>query len=79
MKVSMRLKRLVCLLLGHQFNLDVKKQLGTCRRCRRLYEVSYDMSYGGTIPIKEINCGEYNCCVEPPYGFVPEAGCPIHD
>lgn len=28
--------------------------------------------------IESIECG-YDCDYEKPYGFVPEAGCPIHD
>lgn len=27
---------------------------------------------------QNIECG-YNCGIQEPYGFVPEAGCPIHD
>lgn len=25
------------------------------------------------------NCGHIGCCYVEPYGFVPEAGCPVHD
>ena len=25
------------------------------------------------------DCGYLGCGYEPPYGFVPECGCPIHD
>ena len=80
MTFKMTLKRIACLLIGHLFiEVDTKQRLATCDRCRRLYEVGYDMMYGETVPLKEIDCGEYNCCVQRPYGFVPEAGCPIHD
>ena len=24
-------------------------------------------------------CGSIGCCYVEPYGFVPEAGCPVHD
>ena len=31
-----------------------------------------------TRDLKIADCG-YNCIYQEPYGFVPEAGCPIHD
>jgi hypothetical protein len=79
MTLEMKFKRMICLFVGHNFIVDTKQKFGTCHRCRRLYKVSYDMSYGETVPVKEIDCGEYNCAVDEKFGFVPEAGCPIHD
>lgn len=69
----------MCWLIGHDLLIDHDVLIGTCLHCERTYHVSYDMSYGYTNIGDEINCGEYWCHVETPYGFVPEAGCPTHD
>lgn len=79
MTKKMFLKNIVCKLWRHDLMVDTDKFKATCRRCRRLFQVSYDMLYGETIIENEIDCGEYNCNVDEKYGFVPEAGCPKHN
>lgn len=79
MKLKVLKNKILCVILGHYGKIDTDKLLGTCKRCKWLFRVSYDMTYGETIWLEKINCGEYNCNVDKMYGFVPEAGCPLHD
>jgi hypothetical protein len=74
------LKTLPCKLLGRHLLIEDKdKMVATCDVCRKSFLISYDMTYGETVILREMNCGKYACQVDPKYGFVPEAGCPIHD
>ena len=73
------MKKVSCWLGFHNLAIDTKARKATCRKCKWLFDVSYDMTYGGTIIERKVDCGEYFCHVDDKYGFVPEAGCPKHD
>lgn len=77
-------RKFICQWKGHNFNIDTKVYIGTCRRCGRTYKVERQRDpggpdYGGFFSLEEINCGDYWCSVQDPYGFVAEGGCPKHD
>lgn len=48
------IKKIICFLIGHLLIENHYALVGYCTRCERKYKISYDMSYGETIIIKEI-------------------------
>jgi hypothetical protein len=75
--------------------VDYIQSMATCQRCGQLFSVDIDFTFGGKVPPgfvdptirieppitakRLVDCGNYNCEVVKTYGFVLEAGCPIHD
>ena len=72
------MKKLLCKIGIHKYRIDDEKFIAFCSRCQRKWHASSDMFHRETIIGKRWDCN-YACGVEKPYGFVPEADCPIHD
>jgi hypothetical protein len=52
--MKQHITKMVCILFGHRFiNLDTDRFTADCKRCKRKYEVSYDMAYGETYAVRE--------------------------
>ena len=68
----------LCKLGLHKYQVDTEKMIAFCPYCWGKWHASYDMTYGDTIIGKKWNCN-CECHYQEPYGFVPEADCPIHD
>lgn len=66
--------------------MDIEKDIKQCTTCKTIKESAPTPEGDEVCPNCgdkemmdfEITCG-YGCDFQEPYGFVPEAGCPVHD
>jgi hypothetical protein len=72
------MKNLFCKIGLHRYQIDTEKMIAFCPRCWGKWHCTYDMMSGQTIILDSWDC-ESECHYQEPYGFVPEADCPVHD